>query len=112
MKKIFARFTVETQPIALFYHKTMKLFCFYFGKSSYLCNRKNNKIRFKMNTEKMKQEVAQIDAQIELLKPIIEEVRKQEQAIVAHRVALGVKLSELKSRADSLRDYIKECESE
>ncbi len=65
-----------------------------------------------MNTEKMKQEVAQIEAQIELLKPIIEEVRKQEQAIVAHRVALGVKLSELKSRADSLRDYIKECESE
>lgn len=51
-KKNFARFTVETQPIALFYDKTMKLFCFYFGKSSYLCSRKNNKIRFKMNTRK------------------------------------------------------------
>ena len=31
-EKIFARFTVETQPIALFYNKTMKLFCFFSGK--------------------------------------------------------------------------------
>lgn len=43
-EKKIARFTVETQPIALFYDKTMKLFCFYFGKSSYLCNRKKTKL--------------------------------------------------------------------
>jgi hypothetical protein len=65
-----------------------------------------------MNTEKMKTELAQIDAQIALLLPIIEDVRKQESAIVSHRVQLGVKLTDLKTRAESLREYIKECESE
>ena len=65
-----------------------------------------------MNTEKIKQELAVIDAKIEMLIPIIEDVRKQEQQIVSHRVALGVQLSDLKSRSQYLRDYLKDCETE
>lgn len=64
-----------------------------------------------MNTEKIKQELAVIDAKIEMLIPIIEDVRKQEQQIVSHRVALGVQLSDLKSRSQYLRDYLKDCEA-
>lgn len=63
-----------------------------------------------MNTEKMKTEVATIEAQMNVLAPIIEEVRKQEQEIVAHRVKLGVQMTELKKRLEFLTEYLKEVE--
>lgn len=63
-----------------------------------------------MNTTKVQNALDKTNALIQQLESIIIEVRKQEQAIVNHRVSLGAQLAELKTQAAMYENMLNDKE--